>query len=463
MPKTRRFKASRYSFVFSNGIRHAIYHSILQHIVYLDSCAKEVFSLFAGGSSTEEALLRTPLEHHNTVASLIELLRDKGLLVPEDVSEPLFGEALRKHATVDIKLMYLVITDACNLRCRYCYIENAFPSTYVHKHMDTDTARKAVTLFMNVSRPKTKGTGKRRIIFYGGEPLLNISAFEASVLSIRSHPEAGDVEIILITNGVAMTEKIAAFITKHKVKVSLSIDGPEQIHDAARPNQNGQGTFKQVCLAYNMLKRAGMKRVSLSVTIGRHNVVNLVGAMEELLRLFYVEAIGFNFLIDFPDCENPLSIPIEQATDSVLATFEYLRTKGIYEDRIMRKLKPFVNNTFHFRDCGGIGNQIVIAPDGKIGPCQAFVPTSLYFNHHVDEGILDFSSDPVYQEWSTRMPVYIDECYKCPAIAVCGGGCPYQAHIKTGSIWNLDERMCIHNRAFIEWAIWDAAKKTPQM
>ena len=122
----------------------------------------------------------------------------------------------------------------------------------------------------------------------------------------------------------------------------------------------------------------------------------------------------------------------------------------------MRKLKPFVERKLHLKDCGAIGNQIVLAPNGDIGPCHAFIHSKEYFNHSVYEDKINLQDDPIYKEWSERMPINIKECQDCPAIGVCGGGCPYQAKITKGSIWKLDDRMCQHNKKFLEWAIWDA-------
>lgn len=54
----------------------------------------------------------------------------------------------------------------------------------------------------------------------------------------------------------------------------------------------------------------------------------------------------------------------------------------------------------------------------------------------------------------------IFQCKNCPALGICGGGCPFQAEIEKGSIWDLDERFCIHAKLTLEWLIWDLLKQT---
>ena len=71
-------------------------------------------------------------------------------------------------------------------------------------------------------------------------------------------------------------------------------------------------------------------------------------------------------LVDFVASKNPEEIDISFATFSMLKAFRKLREKGIYEDRVMRRLKPFIQKEIYMKDCGGYGNQIVVAPDGQV-------------------------------------------------------------------------------------------------
>jgi len=52
------------------------------------------------------------------------------------------------------------------------------------------------------------------------------------------------------------------------------------------------------------------------------------------------------------------------------------------------------------------------------------------------------------------------ECQGCFALGICGGGCPYQSELETGSIWGLDKRFCIHAKMTLEWLVWDLYKQT---
>lgn len=49
----------------------------------------------------------------------------------------------------------------------------------------------------------------------------------------------------------------------------------------------------------------------------------------------------------------------------------------------------------------------------------------------------------------------MEECKNCPALGICGGGCPFNAYQQEKNIWALDKRFCIHAKMTLEWLIWD--------
>lgn len=140
----------------------------------------------------------------------------------------------------------------------------------------------------------------------------------------------------------------------------------------------------------------------------------------------------------------------------MIECFKIACERGIHEARIMRKVRVFVDKIIYDRDCCGCGKQIVILPNGKIGVCHAYSGAEQFF---VDS---DDSFDP-YQhsfwlDWSRRSPINMPQCY-CEALTICGGGCPHNADLNNGSIWELDNHFCIHAKETLNWLIWDLYEK----
>ncbi|QQS61240.1 MAG: SPASM domain-containing protein [Candidatus Moraniibacteriota bacterium] len=70
-----------------------------------------------------------------------------------------------------------------------------------------------------------------------------------------------------------------------------------------------------------------------------------------------------------------------------------------------------------------------------------------------------FYSRIMHQFWSRRSSLFMGQCQECVALGICGGGCPLQADIEKGSIWELDDRFCVHSKRTLEWLIWDLYEK----
>ena len=134
--------------------------------------------------------------------------------------------------------------------------------------------------------------------------------------------------------------------------------------------------------------------------------------------------------------------------------------KRILEDRIInRRLKAFVEKKNWTRDCAGYRNQIVIAPDGKVGVCHGLWPDYLnasensYFDLDVSYNgkIVDH---PVWMEWSSRTPLNMPVCWTCAGIGLCGGGCAKNSLLRKGSIWEVDDGICLLMEESVPWIIW---------
>ena len=351
--------------------------------------------------------------------------------------------------------MYLLPTDGCNLRCRYCF-EN-LPISHKPRMMSAETAVRSIDLFFELSSLNDE----RTIIFYGGEPLLNEQVVRGAVSYVRQVEAKKRINLSIVTNGILLSPEISRFFAENGVTVSVSLDGERRTHDSVRQTRAGFETFELAKRGYLTAKDAGCK-MGISFTISSANVARLKENVAYLYEELNPSGFGFNFLIDLPGYKNSQSVPIEYATIKYIEAFKFLREKGVLEDRAMRKIKPFVKEYVHLKDCGGVGNQIVVAPDGRIGPCHAFLQQEKYFYASITkpEDVLD---NPTFMEWSSRYPLNMHQCISCEALGICGGGCPYQAYISKGSIWELDERMCRHNKDFLSWLLWDIYDATSKI
>lgn len=107
-------------------------------------------------------------------------------------------------------------------------------------------------------------------------------------------------------------------------------------------------------------------------------------------------------------------------------------------------LKSFTSQNFYFHDCAASsGNQIVITPDGQVGIYQGYTEKRKYFLTDINHPEYDIRNDDTVQKFLKLSPVFHEECRKCEALGLCGGGCPM----------NYPETFCTYAKMTLDFMI----------
>ena len=127
----------------------------------------------------------------------------------------------------------LNITNACNLQCRYCFVEQK------PEYMTLQVAKDAVDFLYNNVKRKRKicknNNIKGNINFFGGEPML---LFKEIIVPLVEYVENTYSEVFtfgITTNGTLLTEDIIEYFYNHNISILLSIDGNKETQDYNRP------------------------------------------------------------------------------------------------------------------------------------------------------------------------------------------------------------------------------------
>ncbi len=377
-------------------------------------------------------------------------LKDISVLVDADLDEESVLNVYRKSLTGHpaIHVCYVLLTDHCNLRCSYCFVQNALPSNYRQSNMTPKTASAAVEFFYNATlRARHQNNdGEYTLIFYGGEPSLNVTALKSALKISRELSFPGKLKIALITNGTMVDKDLALLAEQYDIGISVSMDGPADITDRWR----NQGTYEKALRGFQLLRESGLNP-GISCTLPPDSLLHFNEIIDWLLYL-NVRNVGFN-LVTRPAIGYDSPKYYRDATQALLKAFERFRKDGIYEDRIMRKIQAFVAGKPYAFDCAACGGaQIVVAPDGSLGICHALLGDKATFVSNVFERNFIPEHHPVWQEWSKRSPLNIVDCLRCECLGICGGGCPVNNH---ENIWKLDKGFCEHAITILNWMVWD--------
>ncbi len=205
-------------------------------------------------------------------------------------------------------------TMRCNLHCEFCYVGDLLNiEGEWREEMSLEALRKAF--------PDTPGL---QVSLTGGEIFMRKDIM--SVLDLFR--EKGYACGYLTTNGTIITEEraealadlAAAGFLKH---ISVSIDGPGEIHDVAR---GLKGTFARTCEGLRRLQAAAKRkhaplRVSINTTVA-HESLDALDQMVEVAGELGVDAIGLNHLMFSTPDEVAETVRLIGAADaSTIATF----------------------------------------------------------------------------------------------------------------------------------------------
>ena len=451
---------SRFTHKYDLGDAVALYHSLRMKPVYL---TREAFEGLQGWLASPfcDSIENAP---ETIKAEVAELAKYKILTKAEDEDEKVLAFVKSKIPAPAINVCYMILSEQCNLACKYCFLGNNDREKriqFLSDDMTRDTADKAIEFF--IRQIKNSGLdfedNNPSVIFYGGEPMVNypVLVYIAEKLnSLRSIEKCiKNVEMSMVTNGLLLNEERILKLKELGVSIAISVDGFTEETNNMRVDTGGRPVFSRILKTLDLCKRLGVD-VSLSVTLSEDTIKDTQNILN-LVDNYGIKAFGFNIMMSSENFVLPESYN-EAAAQFILDEFVELRKKGIYEDRIMRKLKAFTKAQVYFSDCAATaGGQIVVAPNGQVGICHGCLYNKQYFVSDINDESFDATKDPNFIEWSQLTPVNHEECLDCPALGICGGGCPVNAmHLKPGNtIHSIDERFCAHSIKTLEFFIQD--------
>lgn len=133
--------------------------------------------------------------------------------------------------------LILQVTQNCNFRCEYCVYSGSYHNRiHNNKRMDWNTAKTALDFLYKHS----KNSSELTISFYGGEPLLEIELIRQCVDYARAIFKGKTLRFNLTTNASLLTDDIILYMQKEKFLLTISLDGPQEVHDKNRTFADGK-------------------------------------------------------------------------------------------------------------------------------------------------------------------------------------------------------------------------------
>lgn len=352
----------------------------------------------------------------------------------QDIISSLFrNEEVEQSETLTVTFQ---ITDACNLKCSYCYQINK------HNHiMDIETAKKFIDMLIDNNETmqhmyNTRASKSVIIEFIGGEPFLQVDLIEEIYVYfikqciLKNHPWALSHKLSICSNGTLYFEpKVQNFIKKYfnDLSFSISIDGNKKLHDSCRVFPDGSGSYDIAHAAMRHFVDILHGYMGSKMTLAPNNIQYTYEAVKTLIEDGYKD-IHLNCIYEKGWTEQHAKILYKQLKQ--LADY-------IYEHNLFEELyiSIFTENFFCPKNendlenwCGGLGKMISVDYKGDIYPCIRYMESSLGDDQppliigNVNDGL--FATEEQLCTFDCmrcidRRTQSTDECFYCPIAEGC--------------------------------------------
>ena len=311
-----------------------------------------------------------------------------------------------------------VLTDACNLRCTYCYILDK-PEGHV---MTWEVAKKYVDyifdlnkdLYLIPTEEQTPFEHAKIWDFVGGEPLLEYKLMfrimdyidNKTAMLPKNHPwKSGFIKenkhidgyrYSLSSNGVLLSnpdirKQFEIRGGNKKISLGISIDGPKELHDLCRKKTDGSGSYNDIMDSMKWWSKwFPSDSISTKATIAHENLP----LINTICKFFFEEMKMKKIFI------NTVFENVWQLKDDVIF-FEQLCELAdwlIEEERYKNCYVSFFGTSIGGKKeengkawCGAGKHMDACGYDGKIYPCLRF--KTLYNRKPMVIGTVDLGKD----------------------------------------------------------------------
>ncbi len=329
------------------------------------------------------------------------------------------------------KRIMLLLTEACNLACVYCYEQRKTTSK-----MSFETAKSILSSELAEIAP-----GKTIVLeLFGGEAFANFPLMKQIDEYLVTNYQQLDIKYETTTNGTLVHGNIQQWLYERKDRffIALSLDGTPAMHDQNRVFIGGGGTYDSIDIDFFSTTWPGCPA---KMTVSRKTLSDLAQGVEHIENLGFKCDATLSTGIDW-DYEENTHILVRELdklvkhymthSNSSLCTMLNLDLRQIFT--------PIDEN---YRFCGAGLDMLCFDTCGHAYPCQGFAPISIG-----DEA-------GAYRNFDETKFMFTNAniCKRCPWVRLCPN-C-YAANLQsTKNIQQVDPHLC----AFYKLCILASAK-----
>jgi uncharacterized protein len=318
------------------------------------------------------------------------------------------------------RIVTLLLTSACNLRCAYCYAAAGDrPATF----MPLETARRAIDFA--AANAAAAGAASFQVDYHGaGEPTQHWAVLQESHLYARGVAQAKGLRLhsSLTTNGVLNDAK-RAWLVSHLDGATVSFDGLPEVQNVNRRLASGGGSSDAVLTTFRAFDRAGF-RYSIRMTATAESLPRLSQSVAYICRRFRPRGIQVEPVYRMGRGRDQASAE----TAAFVEAYRAARRTSAKAARLLRFSGARLG-TLTDRFCGVANDNFCVSPSGNVSAChevagerQPWAERFFYGRPSAAGSGYDFD-ERVYADLRAQTVGHREYCRGCFAKWNCAGDC----------------------------------------
>lgn len=393
-------------------------------VYILNKAERDIVKAFSK-KNDNKMLSMANIEHGETIVNeSIKVLLDNDILKEKSERTKHISEYLShsENTTSPINAIDLLISEDCNLACKYCFVKNGKYQDR-SKLMSIDIGKKSVDFLIQESA----SLQDLFICFFGGEPLINFKTLKKIIAYATEQGKKNDKHFYfsLTTNGTLLNNEMLDFIETHQIYVIISIDGNMESHNLNRPYSGEKESYQQLSINLEKLNKRNI-HYSARATVSSLTKNMIVQNFDHLVALGFRKIHFENALAptgkifistdeDVKDIQKQYFLLSKKANKTINSDHSYnLDTSPL-------PLKAISEKTTKTFPCSAGRGSVAVDSKGDIYLCHRLVGEKNFLSGSVTKSTYNSKWTEIIEK-----EISVDNkkiCKKCWARYLCGGGC----------------------------------------
>ena len=360
---------------------------------------------------------------------------------------------------------FLILTQRCNLKCKYCFMDK-YP-----QEMNYKVAKDATDFLIKNAEESNQVP---QINFFGGEPMLKWDDIIVPLVTYIRKEYGKPFSLSMTTNGTLLSKERIQFIKENDIGILMSIDGNKCTSDINRPFPDGRSSFDVMSKFIPDILSIN-KNATFRMTLDHDNSNELVDNCKFAYEsgynnVFFIPNVGTKWTsTEIEDMKSAIHNLADWYMDEIIENEKYFsinqfgdafrkieRINTMYNNRGYRN----ITNAIAYGRCGLGANRFAsVGTDGKLYSCQEMSGNresgDLFCIGDIYNGTDNDKRWDIIDRFQVKQVrcENEDRCKGCRMYNICDGHCTINNYFSTGDLNVVPEILCIFYQVCLEECI----------